>query len=275
MFYAALACHTEQDRYNKNGFMNELQPEQQTFDSLKRLPFNFFEKITWFLRIGDSTKDYLIKECLPIFEKNSEHELGLHVHSEKWDKMWVEDKKMGINEKLDLAFQHFRPQSIVFGKWYFNISRIKVAEKYGIRFDGSFIHQKIIAKPFLIGKVLEIPPSMFSSRIALDPVTSSLHLKFFEKVLKHIVKMNNPVLFHLYFHSYDLFKYNPLHPNNIAMRNIKQVIKLLKNNGFEFVNFSDIGKLKDDVTEIKSFQLPFHSHYLNAAKDFYRKHLIK
>ena len=124
----------------------------------------------------------------------------------------------------------------------------------GIRKDGSFVSpQKIIARPFLVDNILEVPVVSFNGQ-PVNPLTRLSHFFLLKKIIKSHYQDN--LILHIGFHSYDFFNFG----RGPKMRLIKKIIfkNLLKNiqrYNLEIVTLSKIEK--DNFKELNNMQTPF------------------
>jgi len=252
-------CHTEYDLKNQFG-----SAKKTTFNHLPIL-LNWFASfnipITFSVAVGGPFKDHLLNDIRQRkikFPLSSE--IAIHFHSERFqNNRWEfhgflkESAYLKYFKKFETVFG-LRPSSLVFGKWKIDKASMDFLGRLGIKRDSSFISpQKIIAKPFLINNVLEIPVVSFKDQ-SINPLTRLSHFFLLRKIVKKYHQEN--LICQIGFHSYDLFRFNQISRLRLIKKIIfKNLLKLIKKYNLEITTLSRIEK--DNFSELEKIKMPF------------------
>lgn len=263
-------CHTEYDLENQFGRVKGINSSEQSF---KHLPIllnwlNFLKiPMTFSIAVGGPFQKCLLnyiqgrKIIFPLYS-----DLGIHYHSEKFkNSQW---QFTGFLKKSEYSgyFQLFekvfgsKPKTMVFGKWQIDKSVMNFLWQLGIEKDGSFVDtQKVIAQPFFIDNVLEIPVISFDGQ-PVNPLTRLSHFFLLRKIIKKYHPEN--LILQISFHSYDFFKFNQKPKLRLIKKIIfKNLLKIIRRYNLEITTLSKIEETHFEGLE--KVKMPFLNRLLN------------
>ncbi len=263
-------CHIEYDLKNQFGWAKEIDSKKQSFVHLPILLdwLNSLKiPLTFALAVGGPFKERLLKEIKNNKVKfPSSSEVAIHYHCERFKNgQWQaagflkQSNYLNYFQKFEEVFD-FKPKSLVFGKWQIDYSAMGFLSKLGINRGGSFVDsKKVIAKPFLIDNILEVPLVSFKGE-PVNPLTRLSHFFLLKKIIKKYHQRN--LVLQIGLHSYDFFRFS----QGPGLRLIKKVIfknllKLIRQYNLEITNLSKIEK--GDFEEIEKIKTPFSSRLFN------------